>query len=114
MTARHMARARRATLGAWVLLGLVLLAWPFFVMRSSAIVSLAACALLLLPIGGFRRGRIRTLRWAPLTLTPALVLALTELIANPAARSPATLTLALVLIAFTADIAWLRVAVARS
>jgi uncharacterized membrane protein len=113
MSALHISRARRATLGAWTLLGLALLAWPLFIARSAAVVSLIALAVLLMPLSGFWRSQVRTLRWAPMTLAPALTLALTELIANPAARGPATLTLALVLIAFTADIAWLRVAAAR-
>lgn len=114
MSTLQVSRARRATLGAWTLLGLSLLAWPLFIARSAAVVPLIALAVLLLPLSGFWRGQVRTLRWAPMTLAPALVLALTELIANPAARSPATLTLALVLIACTADIAWLRVATARN
>ncbi|MBM5811465.1 MAG: DUF2069 domain-containing protein [Gammaproteobacteria bacterium] len=108
------APARRATLAAWALLGLALLAWPFVVPRAAAVVPHTAFALLLLPLRGFWRGTIRTLRWAPLTLVPALLIALTEAIANPPARRPAGLVLALLLVALTADLAWLRVATRRA
>ncbi len=78
-------------------------------------ITLGACGLalvaglpLLPPLPGLLGGRPRTLRWAPLTLAPALALALTEVVANPAARTAATVTLALVLAAFSAVVAALR------
>lgn len=114
MNATDTAPARRATFAAWALLGLALLVWPFVVPSTAAVVPHTAFALLLLPLRGFWRGTIRTLRWAPLTLVPALVIALTEAIANPLARRPAALVLALLLAAFAADLAWLRVATRRA
>ncbi len=41
---------------------------------------------MLLPLPGLWALRRRTLGWAPLTLSPALTIALTELIANPEER----------------------------
>jgi uncharacterized membrane protein len=63
---------------------------------------------LLLPLPGLLRGRPRSLRVAPLAEAPALALAITEVLANPAARVAASITLALVLAAFAAIIAALR------
>ena len=78
--------------------------WP--VLRASA----KGNVRLLLPIAGLARGTLRTLRWAPLTQAPAIALAVTEVLANPAARIAASLTLALLLLAFAAVIAAQRAA----
>jgi len=100
--------ARRAALLAWLALVASVASWPL----AGTGVALAALAglPLLLPVAGLARGTPRTLRWAPLTQAPALALALTEVLANPAARTVASLTLALLLLAFASVIAAQRTA----
>ena len=63
---------------------------------------------LLPPIAGILRGRRRTLAWAPLALAPALALAVTEILVNAAARNRATVSLALILLAFASVLGALR------
>lgn len=98
--------ARRAALLAWTALVVSVACWP--AAGGSAVLAAIAGLPLLLPLPGLARGAPRTLRWAPLTLAPALALALTEVLANPAARTAAAVTLALALAAFAAAIAALR------
>jgi uncharacterized membrane protein len=101
-------RATRTALLAWLALAASIACWPL----AGTSVALAALAglPLLLPIAGLARGTARTLRWAPLTQAPALALAVTEVLANPPARNAASLTLALLLLAFAAVIAAQRAA----
>lgn len=101
-------RAMRAALLAWLALLASVACWPL----AGTGVALAALAglPLLLPVAGLARGMPRTLRWAPLTQAPALALAVTEVLANPAARIAASLSLALLLLAFAAVIAAQRAA----
>lgn len=54
-------------------------------------------------------GTRRSYAWMTLGLTPSLVLALTEVVANPAMRSWAALVLLDVIVAFALLIAYLRV-----
>jgi uncharacterized membrane protein len=53
-------------------------------------------------------GKRRSYAWMTLGLTPSLVLALTEVIANPAMRGWAAIVLADVMIAFALLVAYLR------
>lgn len=107
------ARLYRLTLGAWLLLIASIAAWPYAVAGIGIITTTVALLPLLLPLPGLIRARRSTLQWSPLTLAPALVLALTEILVNAAARIPATLTLALIFAAFAIIIAALR-AIPRS
>lgn len=98
--------AHRAALLIWALLIASVSAWPFT--GIGRVATALALPPLLLPVPGFIRKAPRTLRWSPLTLAPALALAVTELLANPGARITAALTLALILAAFAAIVALLR------
>lgn len=109
MTARRAARAWRAALVAWLAQLASLACWPF-AGTGPALAAMAGLPLLL-PLPGLFRRSARTLRWAPLAQAPALALALTEVLANPAARTAATLTLALLLAAFAGVIAAQRASV---
>lgn len=109
MIEERMRRAHRATLWVWALLLASVAAWPL--VNAGIGLTMAALALLplLLPLPGLIRGMRRTLQWSPLALAPALALALTELLVNAPARGAVTLTLALILAAFAAVVAALRV-----
>jgi len=63
---------------------------------------------LLLPLHGIVRGSTKWLRAAPMALAPALALAITEILVNPASRPFAGVTLALAFLAFAAIVAALR------
>ena len=102
------ARLRRLAIVFWLLLAASVAAWPFAAAGIGPVTTAIALLPLLLPLPGMIRGRHRTLRWSPLTLAPALALALTEILVNAPARRPATLTLALILAAFAIIIAALR------
>jgi uncharacterized membrane protein len=108
MSAARPGRAGRAALLAWLALIASVACWPLA--GTGAALAAVAGLPLLLPVAGLARGTPRTLRWAPLTQAPALALALTEVLANPAARNAASLTLALLLLAFAAVIAAQRLA----
>jgi len=109
MNGERVRRARLALFASWTLLIASIAAWPFVDAGVGLIGTAFALAPLLLPIPGLARGIHRTLRWSPLTLAPALMLALTELLANAPARVPMMLSLALILAAFAAVVATLRV-----
>ena len=102
-------RVRRLASGVWVLLLASIAAWPFTAAGIGPITTVIALLPLLLPLPGLIRGRRRTLQWSALTLSPALALALTEILVNAPARTPATLTLAMILTAFAAVVAALRI-----
>lgn len=103
-------RARHIALAAWILLALSVAAWPFSGAGIGTITSAVAFLPLLLPLPGMARGSLRALRASPMALAPVLALALTETLANPAGRLAAGVTLILVLLAFAAVIAAIRVA----
>lgn len=107
MNAMRARRARQLALWLWALLIASVAAWPFAGAGIGPVTTAIALLPLLLPLPGLMRGRRRMLQWSPLTLAPALALALTELLTG--ARGPATLTLALIFAAFAAGIAALRV-----
>lgn len=101
---------RTWALFAWGLL-MAGLAWSRLANGANtvALVTLALLlAPLLWPLPGLWSGRRRTYAWATLCLTPALVYALMETVANPAARTAAAFVLFAVLLAFIALVAHLR------
>lgn len=110
MTAARLARARMATLLAWLGLLSLLLAWNLSPGAAAlGTVTLAVVGVpLLAPLQGLWRVRRRTYRWAPLTLAPALAWSLTEILANPPARGFATGCALLAFLALAAVVAALR------
>jgi uncharacterized membrane protein len=110
---RRAAAARRVAVAAWLLLLLSIAAWP--VLAEGIGWPWAATALLplLLPLPGLLGRSGIALRAAPLALAPALAVAITEIVANPAARAPAGLSLALAFAAFASIIAAIRVSPQR-
>jgi len=105
----HRARAmHRVTLAVWLSLLVSVACWPLGDAAIGWLTTALAGLPLVAPIGGMTRGARQTLRWAPLTLTPSLALALTEILVNPAARMRASVSLALILAAFAAIVATLR------
>jgi uncharacterized membrane protein len=104
------ARARRFAVAAWTLLLLSVAAWPFAGAGIGWLAAAIAGLPLLLPLPGLFGLSTRALRAATLALAPVLVVAVTELLANPPARPWAGTSLALVLAAFAASLAAIRVA----
>ena len=102
-------RARRLAIGVWLLLAASIAAWPIKATGIGLTTTAIALLPLFLPLPGLVRGRRRTLQWSPLTLAPALALALTEILVNASARTCVTLTLALILAAFATIVAALRI-----
>ncbi|MDE2303941.1 MAG: DUF2069 domain-containing protein [Gammaproteobacteria bacterium] len=98
--------ARRATIVLWAAVAASLLTWigagyPWGLCVAAALPLLA-------PLGGLLRGRRHTYAWATLFAIPYLVFALTELLANPAARWVAGTSLVLVFAWFCSMVAYLR------
>ena len=104
------ANSRRAAVATWLLLAASVVWWPFADAGIGWMPASIALAALLLPLPGIARASTRAMRAAPMALAPALVLALTEVVANPPARRWAAATLALGLFAFAAVLAALRAA----
>ncbi|MGE0031869.1 MAG: DUF2069 domain-containing protein [Steroidobacteraceae bacterium] len=98
----------RVALAVWLALLISVACWPLGDGGIGPLTTALALLPLLAPLPGMARGARRTLRWAPLALAPALALALTEILVNPAARTRASVSLALILAAFAAVIAALR------
>lgn len=97
---------RVLTVGLWIAVALSLLMWilvgyPWGICVI-AVIPLAA------PLNGLIRGRRYTYAWATLFAIPYLVFALTELLANPAARWVAAASLLLVFGWFCTMILFLR------
>jgi uncharacterized membrane protein len=103
--------ARLITLCLWAALAVSLLAWTQ-VGYPWPVCTLAVMPLLA-PLHGLTAGRRRTYAWATLLAVPYLALALTELLANPAARWAASITLLLVFGWFCAMVLYLRAAPAQ-
>ena len=101
---------RGIALAGWLLLIASIACWPLGTSRIGWATALLALLPLLLPLPGIAGGSSRSFSWAPLTLAPALALALTEILINVAGRPRATLTLALIMAAVSALIAALRAA----
>ena len=98
--------ARSLTIWFWVALVLSLPAW-MIAGYPWPICALAALPLLA-PLSGLLRGRRHTYAWATLFAIPYLAFALTELLANPAARWVAAASLLLVFGWFCTMILFLR------
>ena len=111
MTARA-ERARLAVLAIWALLAATLLAWYLGTLpRAAAVVAIVlTVAPLAAPLPGIVARRTRSYRWAPLTLAPAMIWALTEMVANAEARPFAIAAGALAFAGLAAVVAWLRAA----
>ena len=108
MTVARAALMRRLVTAVWLLLIASIARWPFATAGIGPVTTAVALLPLLLPVPGLMIGWRRTLQWSPLTLAPALALTLTEILVNAAARRLATLSLALILMAFAMLIAALR------
>ena len=92
-----------------VLLALVLL-WTMLAPSPPRILAGAVLALpLVVGVPFLYAGKRRSYAWMTLGLTPSLVLALTEVVANPAMRSWAAFVLFDVIVAFVLLVAYLRV-----
>jgi uncharacterized membrane protein len=100
--------ARRVALASWLALVASVALWAHPAADMGVAAALIAGLPLLLPLPGLARGARRALGAAPLALAPALAIAITECLVNPAARFAAGVTLALALAAFAAILAALR------
>jgi uncharacterized membrane protein len=98
--------ARAVTIWLWLAIAASLLAWPAvgypWPMCVLAVLPLVA------PLNGLVRARRYTYAWATLFAIPYLAFAVTELLANPAARWVAAITLLLVFAWFCTMILFLR------
>ena len=103
--------ARSLTIGFWMALVLSLLAWTMA--GYPWLLCVLAALPLLAPLNGLLRGRRHTYAWATLFAIPYLAFALTELLANPAARWVAAVSLLLVFGWFCTMILFLRASRAR-
>ena len=100
------ANARRATVWLWGALTASLLGW--YAAGYPWLLCLLAAVPLLAPLPGLVRGRRYTYAWATLFAVPYLAFAVTELLANPAARWEASISLVLVFAWFCAMVLYLR------
>jgi uncharacterized membrane protein len=98
--------ARSLTIGFWMALVLSLLAWTMA--GYPWLLCVLAALPLLAPLSGLMRGRRHTYAWATLFAIPYLAFSLTELLANPAARWVAAMSLLLVFGWFCTMILFLR------
>jgi uncharacterized membrane protein len=103
--------ARSLTIWFWIALVLSLLAWT--TAGYPWLMCVLAALPLLAPLNGLLRGRRHTYAWATLFAIPYLAFALTELLANPAARWVAAMSLLLVFGWFCTMILFLRASRAR-
>ena len=103
-------RLRLAVCAAAVLLIALIVFWT---MTAPSPPRIAAGAVLALPVAVgtpfLYAGRRRSYAWMTLALAPSLVLALTEVVANPVMRNWAALVLLDVIATFALLIAYLRV-----
>ena len=98
--------ARTATIWLWAAIAASLLAWTLA--GYSWPMCLVAALPLLAPLNGLIRARRHTYAWATLFAIPYLAFAVTELLANPAARWVAAVTMLLVFAWFCTMILFLR------
>jgi uncharacterized membrane protein len=103
--------ARTMTIWLWLAIAASLLAWSLA--GYSWPICILAVLPLLAPLNGLVRGRRYTYAWATLFAIPYLAFAVTELLANPAARWVAALTMLLVFAWFCTMILFLRASRAR-
>jgi uncharacterized membrane protein len=99
------------TIWLWLAIAASLLAWSLA--GYSWPICILAVLPLLAPLHGLVRGRRYTYAWATLFAIPYLAFAVTELLANPAARWVAAITLLLVFAWFCTMILFLRASRAR-
>jgi uncharacterized membrane protein len=99
-------KARLATVWLWAAVTASLLCW--YSAGYSWLLCVLAAAPLLAPLRGLVRGRRYTYAWASLFAMPYVAFAITELLANPAARGVASLSLLLVFAWFCAMVLYLR------
>ncbi len=102
---------RLLTIGLWSALAASLLSW--ITVGYHWTVCVCAVLPLLAPLHGLISGRRYTYAWATLFAIPYLVFALTELLANPAARWVASISLLLVFGWFCTMILFLRASPTR-
>jgi len=100
------ARARRVAIALWAAVAFSLLAW--IAVGYPWPICVAAVLPLIAPLRGLIVGRRHTYAWATLFAIPYLVFALTELLANPAARWVAGASLLLVFAWFCSMLWYLR------
>jgi uncharacterized membrane protein len=100
-------KARSLTIWLWVAVALSLLGW--MTAGYPWPICILAVVPLLAPLNGLLRGRRHTYAWATLFAIPYLAFAMTELLANPAARWVAGVSLLLVFAWFCTMILFLRV-----
>ena len=98
--------ARSLTIWLWVAVALSLLGW--MTAGYPWPICILAVVPLLAPLNGLLRGRRHTYAWATLFAIPYLAFAMTELLANPAARWVAGVSLLLVFAWFCTMILFLR------
>lgn len=98
--------SRALTIWLWVAVAASLLAW--ILAGYPWPICFIAVLPLVVPLNGLVRGRRYTYAWATLFAIPYLAFALTELLANPAARWVAAASLLLVFTWFCAMILYLR------
>lgn len=105
------ARARIAVVSTIVLLIAALVAWRVSTGLSVGdVVVIAALTLpLLIALPRLLAGHRRTYAWMTLAVTPFLIVAITEAVANPASRAWAGLCLLIAFLLFVMLIAYLRV-----
>jgi uncharacterized membrane protein len=103
--------ARSLTIWFWIALVVSLLAWT--AAGYPWLICVLAALPLLAPLNGLVRGRRYTYAWATLFAIPYLAFALTELLANPAARWVAAMSLMLVFGWFCTMVLFLRASRAR-
>jgi uncharacterized membrane protein len=99
-------KMRLATVWLWSAVAASLLCW--YGAGYSWLLCVLAAAPLLAPLPGLIRGRRYTYAWATLFAVPYLAFAVTELLANPAARAVASLSLLLVFAWFCSMVLYLR------
>ena len=98
--------ARRVAIALWAAVAFSLLAW--IAVGYPWPICVAAVLPLIAPLRGLIVGRRHTYAWATLFAIPYLVFALTELLANPAARWVAGASLLLVFAWFCSMLWYLR------
>lgn len=104
-------KSRIATIWLWGAVAASLLGW--YTAGYSWVLCVLAAAPLLAPLPGLVRGRRYTYAWASLFAMPYVAFSVTELLANPAARAVASLSLLLVFAWFCAMVLYLRASRAR-
>jgi len=105
------ARVRTVVIGNVALLVIALLAWR--IRGGFSIADAVLIALLTLPLWialpKLLAGHRRTYAWMTLAVTPYLVVAITEAVANPASRAWAGLCLMMAFLLFVLLVAYLRI-----